>query len=300
MQQDHFGLQASSIPYTPANFHLQSVKMISEVQNKNSPIYSRYYPSREASHSSTPLNHSPYPFLSNDASNSNDPRSFHQEFAHLNLVDATKPVTHVDPNPLRSRPSDPAAQNLTLPQYFLVKYLGRTPCSQIWGTKAVRAPIDDLVHTARQLPSISELPTLEICVNLNGLTLTHRQSSSPHRNHHRSRSPERPHHGLIPIEYISYAMHDVKYSKIASCIVLRQSKSKNQTFETVTECYVFLFQSKDHALRFTYALAKAFTSEKQTNRITKTNHGEKREGRSKHRHEKSRHDHPNHFRDSHV
>lgn len=260
--------------------------MISEVQNKNSPIYSRYYPSsREASHSSTPLNQSPYPFPYSSPITSTQQQQ--QKQAELNPRESTKTNGHVIDS----------QQNLSLPQYFLVKYLGRTACSQIWGSKAVRTPIDELVQTARQLPTIGDLPTLEICVNHNGLNLTHRQSTSPHRHrHHRSRSPDRSHHGQIPIENISYAMHDVKYSKIASCIVLRQSKTKHQTSETLTECYVFLFQTKDHALRFTLALAKAFNGEKQSNRSN-----EKREGRSKHRHDKIKSDHHHQpFRDSHV
>ncbi|CAF1222889.1 unnamed protein product, partial [Rotaria sordida] len=69
-----------------------------------------------------------------------------------------------------------------------------------------------------------------------------------------------------------------------SCIVLRQSKTSStnnkNTIETLTECYTFLFQSKEHARRFALALAEAFNIQKQSTRISRQNHDEKRDGHS--------------------
>lgn len=169
-----------------------------------------------------------------------------------------------------------------------------------------------MVRNARQLSSMSEVPTLEVTINTLGLTLTHRHS--PTRNkHHRNHSPERHQHGLIPLDNISYAMHDVKYSKVASCIVLRQLKTPTNDHkivtETLTECYAFLFQTKDHAHRFALALAEAFNVQKQPTRNSRSNHDEKREGRSPQRRSKHRNGHKthhdskhneNHLRDSEV
>lgn len=139
---------------------------------------------------------------------------------------------------------------------------------------------------------MNEIPTLEACISTRGLTLRHQNSTTHNKRHHsRNRSPERPQHGLIPLENISYAMHDIKYSKIASCIVLRQAKSSSSnhknTSETVTECYAFLFQSKEHAHRFALALAEAFNTQKKTVGTSTQNNDEKREGRSPQR--RSRH-----------
>jgi hypothetical protein len=209
-----------------------------------------------------------------------------------------------------SIPNPPSQPKLILPQYFLVKYLGRSQCTQLWGAKAVRTPIDEMVRNARQLSSMTEIPTLEACINMHGLTLTHRQSPTRNKRHH-SRSPERHQHGLIPLDNISYVMHDIKYSKIASCIVLRElktlSNSHKPTTETLTECYAFLFQSKEHAHRFALALSEAFNAQNQPQRNSRPNHDEKREGRSPQR--RSRHRHRtrtagkydnNHLRDSHA
>ena len=171
-----------------------------------------------------------------------------------------------------------------------------------------------MVHNARQLSSTNEIPTLEACVNTHGLTLTHRQSSPTRSKHYPSRnhSPERQQHGLIPLDNISYVMHDIKYSKVASCIVLRQMKTlsndhKTTTTETITECYAFLFQSKEHAHRFALALAEAFNVHNQPSRPSRSNYDDKREGRSPQRRSKHRHRtrtagryENNHLKDSHV
>jgi hypothetical protein len=160
-----------------------------------------------------------------------------------------------------------------------------------------------MVRAARQLSSMNEIPTLEACVNTSGFTLTHRHSPV-HNKHHQSRkhSPERYQHGLIPLENISYVMHDMKYSKIAACIVLRQLKTSSTdnktTNETLTECYAFLFQSKEHAHRFALALSEAFNTQIQpTKPSSRQNPDDKREGRSpqrRSRHRSSHHDRTRH------
>jgi hypothetical protein len=252
--------------------------------------------------------------------------NLNREFTNLNLIHTNDNNNEIPapftPDAIRLKlkqqetiPNSSSQLKLILPQYFLVKYLGRTSCNQLWGAKAVRAPIDDMVRSARQLSSMNEIPTLEICVNIHGLTLTHRHSPI-HNKHYRNYSPERHQHGLIPLDNISYAMHDIKYSKVASCIVLRQSKISSNDHkngaETLTECYAFLFQSKDHAHRFALSLVEAFNVQNQPTRISRQNHDEKREGRSPQRRSRHRtgHNHhrthsrskynDNYLRDSHV
>lgn len=316
--KDHFGFQPWYSSEKPANLHLQTVETISEVQNANFASNIRYHSSREASHSSTPVNRSPHPSHWNQGASAHSSSSLplHQyprEFSNLELMQRTEELLRAktsQESQTKAKLPETIIADLNLPQYFLVKYLGRTSCGKVWGSEAVRAPIDEMVHNARQLNSMSELPTLEASVSRHGLTLTHRQSPTRQKHRHASRSPERAHYGLIPSENISYVMHDIKYSKIASCIVLRQSKSSNEqkprskTNEMLTECYIFLFQSKDHAHRFALSLAQAFRIEKQ-HRSTKSNPTERKDQnpreahRSKHRSDKQKPD-IEYSRDSYV
>lgn len=308
----------------PANFYLQSVETVSEVPNGNYSPLMRYHVSRENSHPSTPSDTPPVVPRSNQrstylgknsrlnnsqqsSSSSNGHSQLSNDFTNLNLIENNE--THDTPAPFtpdairlklqETKPYDDSLIvssqfKLILPQYFLVKYLGRTACSELWGTKAVRGPIDEMVQSARQLPSMNEIPTLEACINTRGLTLSHRYSPVRGKNSSRNGSPERHQHGLIPLEYISYVMHDMKYSKISACIVLRQKKptatmtsakttesTTNDANETVTECYGFLFQSKEHAHRFALSLAEAFNARKHSSRHGKNHqHYNRREGRS--------------------
>jgi hypothetical protein len=164
-----------------------------------------------------------------------------------------------------------------------------------------------MVRAARQLSSMNEIPTLEACVNTSGFTLTHRHSPVQNKHHQsRKHSPERYQHGLIPLENISYVMHDIKYSKIAACIVLRQLKTSSTdnktTNETLTECYAFLFQSKEHAHRFALALSEAFNTQIQPIKPSREE-GRSPQRRSRHRsshqHDRTRHN-DNYLRDSEV
>jgi hypothetical protein len=274
------------------------------VKNTNFSPYIRYQASRETSHSSTPSDTPPIQSRYNPHFSPN----LNCDFTNLNLIHTNENHNEIPapftPDAIRLKtkqqeiiPNSSSQLKLILPQYFLVKYLGRTSCNQLWGAKAVRTPIDDMVRSARQLSSMNEIPTLEVCVNTTGLTLTHRHSPT-RTKYHRNHSPERHQHGLIPLDNISYAMHDVKYSKIASCIVLRQIKTltndHKSIMETLTECYAFLFQSKDHAHRFALALAEAFNRHNQPTRISRQNHDEKREGRSPQRRSRHRNGHHHH------
>jgi len=290
------------------------------VKNTNFSPFIRYHASRENSRPSTPSDTPPYQPRNNHRSNqfpsssqnhhlsnSNGIANLNGAFANLSLLnsddidDLPAPFTpdairlKIKPNKYDNSPVPSSQFKLILPQYFLVKYLGRTACTQLWGSTAVRNPIDDMVHSARQLSSMNEIPTLEACINSRGLTLTHRHSPTRSKHHSRNHSPDRHQHGLIPLEYISYVMHDIKYSKIAACIVLRQSKNsssdKKTANDTVTECYAFLFQSKEHAHRFALSLSEAFNAQKHSSRGAKQNHDDKREGRSPQRRSKHRNGH---------
>ena len=308
--RDYFGGESTTEKESqPANFYLQSIETISEVNNGSPSPAMRYQVSRENSRPSTPSDTSPFPPRSNllskmsqlnhshrSTSSSNGHSQLSGDFTNLNLIESNNDSSPADVIRIRPSVDQPFDDSLLvssqfkliLPQYFLVKYLGRLPCSQLWGAKAVRAPIDEMVQSARHLSTINEMPTLEACVNTRGLVLTHRDSP---KQSERNPSPERRQNGLIPLEYISYVMHDLKYSKIAACIVLRQSRTASPD-ETSTECYGFLFQSKEHAHRFALSLAEAFNARKRSSRHGKNAHYEKREGRSPHRRTKQQRNAP--------
>ncbi|CAF1182669.1 unnamed protein product [Adineta steineri] len=332
--QDYFGVQTSEQNSHPStNIPNQTVETISEIENRNLVPHIRYQASRETSHSSdTPpyqprYNHHPNPSRPHKhLSNENSRENLNQDFMNLTLLhsnDNKDIPTSFTNDAIRSKakqqqqqqqeiiPNSSIQTKIILPQYFLVKYLGRVPCPQLWGAKAVRTPVDDMVRAARHLSSMNEIPTLEACVNTRGFTLTHRHSPTRTKHHHsRNHSPERSQQGLIPLENISYVMHDNKYSKVASCIVLRQVKtltSDHKTInETLTECYAFLFQSKEYAHRFALALAEAFNTQKQSMRPSRQNHDNRREGRSPQRRSRHRHSHhrdrsnENYLKDSQV
>ena len=347
---DYFGSQSRDPPSEnplenseqSVDFHLSSVEIISEVKSTNLSPLMRYQASRESSRPSTPSDSSSHHRTTNyrpnqraslssssrnyELSSENSITDLNQGFANLNVTnhsdmdDLPAPFT---PDAIRikikHRETDnsslPSSQfKLILPQYFLVKYLGRTKCTQIWGSTAVRAPIDEMVNSARQLSSVNEMPTLEACVNMRGLTLTHRYS--PAQDKHSNNHNFEPYQcGLIPLEYISYVMHDTKYSKISACIILRQPKmsssEKKTSKETTTECYAFLFQSKDHAHRFALSLSEAFQSQRNSFKGAKQqNQDNKRDGRSpqrrlkhksSHHHERARNKYDDSYlRDSEV
>ena len=294
------------------------------MKNSNFSPLLRYHASRENSRPSTPSDTIPYqprpnqhsplppssPPLKVHASDSNGIINLNRDFPNLNLLhsndidDSPAPFTPdairitVNHNKYDDSPVLSSQFKLILPQYFLVKYLGRTTCAQLWGSTAVRSPVDAMVHNARQLPSMNEIPTLEACINTRGLTLTHRHNPAHSKHHSRNHSPERHQHGLIPLEYISYVMHDVKYSKVSACIVLRQSKTSSSDSktnnDTVTECYAFLFQSKEHAHRFALSLAEAFNAQKRSSKGARRDQDDKKEGRSPQRRPRHRSSHHHH------
>ncbi|CAF3312766.1 unnamed protein product [Rotaria socialis] len=328
---DYFGLQShhpeskqnEQNSHQPTNFYLQSIETISEVKNANFSPFVRHHASRESSRPSTPSDTPPYQPKNNHRANpltslpsssqnhhsldSNGMVNLQEDFANLNLMhtndidDLPAPFT---PDAIRIQitqndhfPTVSSQFKLILPQYFLVKYLGRAKCPELWGSTAVRAPIDDMVSNARKFSSMNEMPTLDACINTRGLTLTHRQSSTRSKHDSHNHSPEGHQSGLIPLEYISYVMHDIKYSKISACIVLRQPKTspssdkKNNHDKTLTECYAFLFQSKEHAHRFALSLSEAFNSQKHSSKGSKQNHDDRKGGRSPQRRLKHRSHH---------
>jgi hypothetical protein len=60
--------------------------------------------------------------------------------------------------------------------------------------------------------------------------------------------------GLLPISNISYAVQDNFYSKVFSCIVVRETNDK----KTISECYSFLCKQNEISRRMALSITLAF------------------------------------------
>merc|ERR1719323_1303292 len=91
----------------------------------------------------------------------------------------------------------------TLPQEFVVKYLGKKEARGLWGIKHTRKPVDDMVGLARGLQPGTPLPYLQLSVSERGV-----QVGAHKRNVNPSFEP-----GLHPIDTISYGVQDLVYTR---------------------------------------------------------------------------------------
>ncbi len=150
----------------------------------------------------------------------------------------------------------------SLPQAFLCKYIGKTRCSGLWGVRHTRQPIETLINTAKRLKSVDEMPTVEALVSEKGIYVVQKNTAMAAPNNSNNKKPQQQQQdqqrqttqttvaqrtyrsGLIPIGNISYGVQDSKYSKVFSCIVVRERDAK-----TTCECYAFLNSKVDGARR---------------------------------------------------
>lgn len=133
-----------------------------------------------------------------------------------------------------------------LPQVFQVKYLGSHDARGLWGIKHTRKPVDNMVASAKSLPTDTILPLVKLIVSQDGVSLLplgKRKFDSGISK-------------IYPIESISYGVQDLVYTRVFSMIVVRD----NGNFRRISpfECHAFVCESKHHARQLTYALATAF------------------------------------------
>lgn len=133
-----------------------------------------------------------------------------------------------------------------LPQVFQVKYLGSHDARGLWGIKHTRQPVDNMVASAKALPTNTMLPLIKLVVSQEGVALL------PLDKRKQDQSSAR----IYPIESISYGVQDLVYTRVFSMIVVRETDN----FRRVSpfECHGFVCESKHHARQLTYALATAF------------------------------------------
>ncbi|XP_015172485.1 PREDICTED: uncharacterized protein LOC107064363 [Polistes dominula] len=133
-----------------------------------------------------------------------------------------------------------------LPQVFQVKYLGSHDARGLWGIKHTRQPVDNMVSSAKALPTNTMLPLIKLVVSQEGVALLPLDKRKQEANSSR----------MYAIENISYGVQDLVYTRVFSMIVVRETDN----FRRVSpfECHGFVCESKHHARQLTYALATAF------------------------------------------
>ncbi|XP_043675019.1 uncharacterized protein LOC122632376 [Vespula pensylvanica] len=133
-----------------------------------------------------------------------------------------------------------------LPQVFQVKYLGSHDARGLWGIKHTRQPVDNMVTSAKALPTNTMLPLIKLVVSQEGVALLPLDKRKQEGNIAK----------MYAIETISYGVQDLVYTRVFSMIVVRETDN----FRRVSpfECHGFVCESKHHARQLTYALATAF------------------------------------------
>lgn len=134
-----------------------------------------------------------------------------------------------------------------LPQRFVCKYAGSKPCTGLWGVRHTRAPVDQLVTELRGLPEGDDLPLVNVKISAEGLKATLHV-------HSRSSSRRLPDAGLLPLQFISYAVQDPRYTRVFVFILVREMSSR----ERKTECHAYLCASDVVARQMALSMALAF------------------------------------------
>lgn len=133
-----------------------------------------------------------------------------------------------------------------LPQGFVCKYVGSKPCTGLWGVRHTRQPVDQMVTELRKLGEGEDLPLVNIKVSTEGLKATlhvHNKSSRPLSDS-----------GLLPLQFISYAVQDPRYTRIFVFILVREMSSR----ERKTECHAYLCSTDVFARKMALAMALTF------------------------------------------
>nr|KAG5705688.1 hypothetical protein BaRGS_026627 [Batillaria attramentaria] len=135
-----------------------------------------------------------------------------------------------------------------LPQVFVAKYLGMREVRGFCGLHHVRKPVDEMV--ARVQKSLEaqeqvELPLLYVIVSPKGVDM---------REHKLNKQKEGVPTGLIPIDFISYGVQDIKYWRVFTFIVVRELSSRSK----VTECHAYLCDSSLNARKMALSLGASF------------------------------------------
>ncbi|CAG7725457.1 unnamed protein product [Allacma fusca] len=168
-------------------------------------------------------------------------------------------------------PSSEPENQITLPQRFVVKYLGYRETSNLWGIKYTRRPVDEMVTEAKTMLAKytdKSLPLLKLEVTESGIVI----GPMPQNN-----NPIFP-SGKFAIEAISYGVQDLAYTRVFAMIVVKSAlTSDDEQSQSIRlaeiqkaanggsngeslpfRCHAFVCDSRQTARKLTYSLAAAF------------------------------------------
>ena len=133
----------------------------------------------------------------------------------------------------------------SLPQVFVVKYLGLRPATGLFGIEHTRQPLDALLDDMEQ-DAISDLPLTQLHVSIKGIYITEHKSNT-------ATSPA-PELGLTPLEFISFGAQDMKHARVFTFILVRELSARTRKLE----CHAYLCDSSRSCRRLALAVALAF------------------------------------------
>lgn len=132
----------------------------------------------------------------------------------------------------------------SLPQVFIVKYMGKRPAKGYGGAKYTQGPVEEVIEAVNQLPKGSDLPLVKLEVSLEGLSMT------PHKRN-KVKSFESV---SIPIKFISYGSQDQNYPRVFSFIMVKEMSARSKKLD----CHVYASDSSKNARKLAGLLAIAF------------------------------------------
>lgn len=135
-----------------------------------------------------------------------------------------------------------------LPQVFVAKYLGMREVRGFCGLHHVRKPVDEMVTNVQknlEKQEQVELPLVYVVVSPKGLDV---------REHKMNKQKEGVPAGLVPIDFISYGVQDIKYWRVFTYIVVRELSSRSK----LTECHAYLCDSSLNARKMALSLGASF------------------------------------------
>ncbi|CAG0917025.1 unnamed protein product [Notodromas monacha] len=154
-------------------------------------------------------------------------------------------ITRTDVVAKEASTPTPANQEISLPQTFIVKYLGKRDASGLWGIRHTREPIDELVAAAKALKRGMTLPLLSLEVSSSGIRIDERPGNA-------NKDFEA---GFRSIREISYGVQDLAYTRVFAMIVVCDGDLRDTHPFT---CHGFVCDSRETARRLTFALSTAF------------------------------------------
>lgn len=132
----------------------------------------------------------------------------------------------------------------TLPQYFVVKYLGCRRSSGLYGLKHIRGPVDEMIEAVGHMKKNEELTLAQLHVTKRGVHMS---------AHNDNKGPEIPTE-FIPIEFLSYGVQDYVHTRVFCLIIVRTMARHAKKME----CHAFVCNCSATAKKLALSVALAF------------------------------------------